>query len=136
MIKRHWKIYIGVLIVTALVCALCFKAYHHRIRYAGFRWIPAVTFSEIKKSPPFVAVVESKRHGEWGVPVDSSTGKAGINARPIRYVMVYLRREDGKRLCISQENPTPEEVAFVLQLREGEKCSFPTALTNIGEVRP
>lgn len=131
MVKRHWKMFIGVLIaVTALLSAVFFKAYYHRIRYAGFGWIPAVTFSEVEKLPPFVAVVESKRQGEWGVPVDSSTGRAGLEARPIKYVMVYLIKEDGKRLCISQENPTPDEVAFVLHLRQGERCTFPTALTN------
>jgi hypothetical protein len=44
--------------------------------------------------------------------------------------MVYLRKADGKRLGICQENPTPEEVVFVSHLREGEKYTFPSVLRD------
>ena len=131
MIKRHWKACIAVVIgLAVLILALWFGAYHKGIRYAGFGWIPAMSFAELQESPPFVAVVESKMHGVWGALVDSSSGKFATGAKPTEYVMVYLRKANGKRLGICQENPTPDDVAFVSYLREGEKYSFPTILTN------
>jgi hypothetical protein len=129
VIKRHWKSCIAVLGgLAVLTFALCLATHHRGIRYAGFGKIPAMSFAELQRSPPFVAVIESKMHGVWEAPVDSSTGKRAPGATPTEYVMVYLRNEHRKRLGICQENPTPEEVAFVSHLRDGERYSFPDVL--------
>ena len=132
MIKRHWKGCVAVLSgLAVLTVVLCFGLHRKGIRYAGFGWIPARSFAELQTSPPFIAVVESKMHGVWGAPVDSSSGNPAPGAKPTEYVMVYLRKADGKRLGICQENPTPEEVVFVSRLREGEKYTFPSVLTEL-----
>jgi hypothetical protein len=131
MVKRHWKACIALLSGLALlILALRFGAYHKGIRFAGFGWVPAMSFAELQKSPPFIAIVESKMHGVWGTALDNSTGKPAPEAKPTEYVMVYLRKPNGKRLGICQESPTADEVAFVSHLREGEKYPFPTILTN------
>jgi hypothetical protein len=44
--------------------------------------------------------------------------------------MVYLRNEHRMRLGICQQNPTPEEVAFVSHLRDGERYTFPDVFTK------
>jgi hypothetical protein len=99
-----------------------------RVDNWGIGWIPAMSFSELEKSPPFVAVVESKMHSQRGVLVESSTGRLAPGARLRTYLMVYLRTPGGKRLGLCQEDPTAKQVALVSHLREGEEYSFPTIL--------
>src|SRR2546428_161123 len=97
MIGRNWKVYIAV-VGGFSVLVFCLATHDKTVRLSGFGWIPAMSFAEVKGARPFVAVVESKMHGIWGAPVDSSTGKPGAGAKPTEYIMVYLRKADGKRL--------------------------------------
>ncbi len=91
-----------------------------------------MSFAELRRSPSFLAVVESKMHGVWGIQTDSSTGKPPRRAKPTEYVIVYLRREDGKTIGILQPDPTPNEVMFVSKLRDGDRYSFPAILQMRG----
>jgi hypothetical protein len=127
MTRQPWRVCTATFMCLAvLVVGVYFWTHHRGIRYAGFGWIPATSFAEMRKSPPFVAVVESKMRGVWGPVVDSSTGKPAVGATPTTYVIIYLRKADGKRLAVCQENPTPDEVTLVSHLSEGEKYTFPT----------
>jgi hypothetical protein len=133
MAKFQWKLFIfASVVLTLVVLAGYLWKYQSGVRFSGLGWIPAMSFAEVRKSPSFVAVVESKRRGAWEPALDSSTGKPAVGAGPIEYVMVYLRRADGKRMSIYQENPTTDEVAFVASLVEGTRYSFPAALTSWG----
>jgi hypothetical protein len=123
--KGAWILGLSVVAVAAILAALHFAGPHDRPRFHGFKTRPAMSFAELQQGQPFVAVVESKEQGVWKPTVDSSTGKPVPGAQPTEYVMVYLVTDHGKKLCICQQNPSSNEVAFVSHLRSGQEYSFP-----------
>jgi hypothetical protein len=98
---------------------------------AGSKWTRALSFAELAKTPPFLAVVESKVVGERGALTDNSTELPAHGAAPTPYVLIHLVKSNGKRLVIYQENPTTNEVGFVSRLSIGEKYYFPAILNKL-----
>jgi hypothetical protein len=102
--------------------------FNHRSGWLGFKGIPAMSFADLQKASPFVARIESKNQGVWKPLTSGATGKPIPGAQPTEYVMIYVKTDEGKRLCIYDEGPTSNALAFVSRLHIGQKYSFPIAL--------
>jgi hypothetical protein len=121
----------GILVVLYLACTgrihLCGERVPH---FGGFPSVPTISFVELERTKPFTATVDQKRIGTWKAVVESSTGRPKPGAQPTNYVLVYLRKANGRQVALYQENPSPEVLAFALSLGEGRDYSFPGAITN------
>jgi hypothetical protein len=93
--------------------------------YNGFQGIPSVSIGELKIKAPFSATVESIVRGTRGPLIDSATGKPVPGAQSTPYVLVYLREQNGQKICINKENPSTNDNAFFSALTEGHEYKFP-----------
>src|SRR5437899_12597726 len=102
---RHFNRSLKVTAAAALVLSLLVSvASCRRNREPGlssrFPMIRGLWFEDIKREPPFTAVVESKQHGVWPATLDGFTGRPKPESKPTEYVGVYLRKLEGERICI------------------------------------
>lgn len=123
---------------VAAILVVLFLAHTGRIHlygerfphFGGFPSVPTISFAELEHTKPFTATVEEKRIGTWKAVVESSTGRQKPGAKPTDYVLVYLRKANGKQVALYQENPSPDVLAFASSLGEGRDYAFPGAITN------
>jgi hypothetical protein len=94
------------------------------MRPVHFPMIPCMTFAELEKTR-FTATVESRMHDKWNAPIDNLTRKPVPGSQPTEYVTIHLIRVDGKALCVCQENPSSNQVAFTSSLQDGVSYTFP-----------
>lgn len=121
-----WLLVVGLMLISGMIPSPLSPI----PKPAGSRWTRSLSFAELEKVPPFVAVVESTQVGERGPLIDNSTGLPARGAAATPYLLIHLVTDKGKRLAIYQENPTTNQVAFAHGLRVGERYSFPARVNG------
>jgi hypothetical protein len=109
-----------------LIGALFILDYCRRPGASRFPMVQGVNLDQLAKQQPFVASVEDKTAGTW-------TNRESASDLPVgnsRYIMVYLKRKDGQKLCVVSENPDTNGAAFLDSLEKGRSYEFPTVLSE------